>query len=117
MPKKVKVFIWRIDEPEDNFQIMLEGHTKEGAKICFSPNGGLLASRSNDDTVRVWRASDWRCVAIINVSTSFAGTNAYFPALAFHPSEPLLATCVDRPDEISILELDEKALINAAFDM
>lgn len=107
--------IWRIDEPEDNFQIVLEGHTKEVTKICFSPNGGLLASRSNDDTVRVWRASDWRCVAIINVSTSFAGTNAYFPALAFHPSEPLLATCVDRPDEISILELDEEALINAAF--
>ena len=117
MPKKIKVFIWRIDEPEDNFQIMLEGHTKDGAKICFSPNGGLLASRSNDDTVRVWRASDWRYVAIINESTSFAGTNAYFPALAFHPSEPLLATCVDRPDEISILELDEKALINAAFHM
>jgi hypothetical protein len=74
-------------------------------------------SLANDDTVRVWRALDWRCMAIINVSTSFAGTNAYFPALAFHPREPLLATCVDTPDEISILELDEEALINAAFDM
>jgi hypothetical protein len=109
--------IWRIDEPEDNFQIMLEGHTKPVTKICFSPKGNMLASRSNDDTARIWSSSGWRCAAIINVSTSFAGTNVYFPALAFHPSEPLLATCVDRPDEISILELDEEALINAAFHM
>jgi WD40 repeat protein len=109
--------IWRIDEPADNFQIALEGHTKPVTKIYFSPKGSLLASRSNDDTVRVWRAPDWRCVAIINVSTSFAGTNAYFPVLAFHPIEPLLATCVDRPDEISILELDEDALINSSSDI
>jgi hypothetical protein len=63
------------------------------------------------------RAPDWRCVVIINVSTSFAGANVYLPVLAFHPGEPLLATCVDRADEISVLEIDEEALINSSSDI
>ncbi|KAI9888211.1 MAG: hypothetical protein M1814_001089 [Vezdaea aestivalis] len=32
----------------------LEGHVKEVRSLVFSPNGSLLASGSNDDTIRLW---------------------------------------------------------------
>jgi small GTP-binding protein len=67
----------------------LEGHTSYVAAIAFSPDGSLLASKSYDQTVRLWRCDTWEPVAVGPVLTN---PRFWLQALAFHPTEPLLAT-------------------------
>ncbi len=72
----------------------LEGHTSEIEVIAFSPNWPLLASKSRDDTIRIWSCETWETVAVIPKSTH----RSWLPALAFHPTLPLLATAGSAPD-------------------
>jgi GTPase SAR1 family protein len=69
---------------------LLEGHTGIVVAVAWSRGGNLLASQSWDGTVRLWRCDSWEPVAVIPGVVS----NRYLPysALAFHPTEPLLAT-------------------------
>jgi GTPase SAR1 family protein len=71
----------------------LEGHTGHIQRVEFSPDGRLLASKSNDDTIRVWRCDRWEVVAIIPEPCPLH----WLPALAFHPTLPLLATAGSVP--------------------
>jgi len=106
------VRLWRVDEPDDNFQIMLEGHTQTVTRVCFSPTGDLLASKSNDGTVRIWKLSSYQCVAVIDASAAVSGQPPLpSSVLAFHPSEPLLATCLESDQTISTLDLDVRTLL------
>ena len=40
--------------------IQLKGHTAVVRSISFSKDGSFLASSSDDQTVRVWKMSDYR---------------------------------------------------------
>jgi len=71
----------------------LEGHTGRVDIIAFSPDGRLLASKSDDQTIRLWSCETWETVAIIPEPT----TGFWIPALAFHPTLPLLATAGSEP--------------------
>lgn len=106
------IHIWRVDETEEDFQMVRHEHSAAVTNLCFSPNGWLLASKSVDGTVRIWRVQDWQCVAVIDVHGTYSvQTSSYPTVLAFHPTEPWLATCVENNQTISILEIDQTALV------
>lgn len=49
----------------------LQGHTDRIRRVVFTPNGQMLTSVGDDDTIRLWRVSDGQLLATIIVS----GTN------------------------------------------
>ena len=78
----------------------LEGHTDGIDDLVFSPDGRLLASKSLDNTIRIWSCSTWETVAVISEPTH----HDWVPALAFHPTLPVLAvagTELDKPRDLS----------------
>lgn len=93
------VRLWQIDGA---LLTVLTLHKKPITAVSFSADGQLLASKSADDTVRLWRTSDWETVAILEEPHSkFA-----FSGLAFHPSQPTLATLGDKDKVIRVWDLD-----------
>jgi len=92
----------------------LEGHTGEVSIIAFSPDGRLLASKSHDQTIRLWSCETWESAAVIREPSGH-----WVPALAFHPTLPLLATAgserdppgIERFRLIHIWELDFDVLL------
>lgn len=86
----------------------IKGHDGPVKGICFSGCGSLMATKSWDQTLRLWRTDNWTPVAIIEEDTA-----APFPNLSFHPKEPLLASvgAVDRV--LRIWRLDMAALKQA----
>jgi small GTP-binding protein len=96
---------------------VLEGHTASIDDICYSRDGRLLASKSADGTVRIWSCASWETVAVLD-DPHDGGWN---PALAFHPSRPLLVSA-SSDDQIEgrtesylihLRELDYEALFGA----
>ena len=71
----------------------LEGHTGYANIVVFSPDGRLLVSKSTDHTIRLWDCSTWETAAIIPEPTEYE----WIPALAFHPTLPLLAAAGSNP--------------------
>ena len=69
----------------------LEGHTANIVDIVtFSADGRLLASKSNDGTIRLWNCETWETAALVPEQKGIS--NVWIPALAFHPTLPVLAT-------------------------
>ncbi len=62
--------------------------------IAFSPDGRLLASKSDDHTIRLWSCETWQTVAVLPEPTR---KDLWIPALAFHPTLPLLACAGSEP--------------------
>ena len=95
---------------------VLEGHTGVVEIVVFSPDGRLLASKSTDDTIRLWSCDTWETVAVISEPRI---KRRLVPALAFHPVLPLLATAGSEPDTsqqrsrlIRLFELDYDILLS-----
>lgn len=86
---------------------ILEGHTDSVRCLTSSYNGFLLASASNDGTVRIWRTDTWENVAILNEPYS----NGMFSGIAFHPNAPALATLGENGTVIHIWDLDYTTLL------
>jgi hypothetical protein len=89
----------------------LEGHTAGAEFVVFSPNGRLLASIGDDDTICVWSCETWETVAVIPEPKDH---KMWIPALAFHPTLPLLATGrsgSDAPGSIDLWDLDFDLLL------
>ena len=68
-------------------QKSLAGHTDSVTGISFSPDGQLLASRSSDKTVKLWRMPDGKHLATLTGHTDRIGE------MSFSPDGQLLATC------------------------
>jgi WD40 repeat protein len=88
----------------------LEGHTGGVEMVVSSPDGRLLVSKG-EDTIHLWSSETWETIALIPARMN---TTWLTPALAFHPTRPLLAAVGskrDAPDEeldrlIHLWELD-----------
>ncbi len=104
--------IWRFGSDGDlHLDHQLEGHTSIVDMVEFSSDGLLLASRGNDDTIRLWRCDTWASLAVVPELKN----NRHPPhGLVFHPHLPILATVGSAPGtpmemrdrEIHIFSLD-----------
>lgn len=86
----------------------LEGHTAGVNCVSFSADGRLLASKSMDGTVRLWRCDTWDTVAVLEERTA-----SRYSGLAFHPSRPVLATLDHQAEAVRLWELDYSELLEA----
>ena len=89
----------------------LEGHTASITAISFSSDNRLLASKSEDGTVRLWRCDSWEPVAILDEPT---GPDSGASGLAFHPQRSALASLGNDDTAIRIWDLDLNILLASA---
>lgn len=94
------VLLWNAES--GRFFKRLEGHRELVKSVSFSADGTLLASKSSDNTVRLWRTDDWSTVSMLPEYTS----RRWPPTVAFHPLEPILATLGAEDTTLRIWRLD-----------
>jgi WD40 repeat protein len=64
-----------------------EGHTDGIRAIAFDPSSRLLATGSEDQTIRLWHAGTGECLAVLSGHTNWVRS------IAFSPDGSLLASC------------------------
>src|SRR5690242_12596808 len=64
----------------------LEGHSARIAKPAWSPSGSLLASGSDDGTIRLWTTANWKPMRVLA-----AGDGVPVGRVAWSPDSNLLA--------------------------
>ncbi len=89
----------------------IEGH--HGAVYCvaFTPDGRILASESDDNTVRFWKAETWEPLTTL---AETSGASYIGGGLAFHPTKPLLATLGRNSTVVRIWRFDADAILRNA---
>jgi len=87
---------------------IIEAHTDAVTSLCFSPDGGVLASRSLDGTLRLWHAQTQENLATLHEASPISPTGQ---ALAFHPHAPLLAALSGDDHKVTLWELDYRVLL------
>ncbi|KAG0373732.1 Transducin (beta)-like 1 X-linked receptor 1, partial [Mortierella sp. AD032] len=74
-------------------EFVLSGHKDSIESICYSPDGGLIATGSKDKTVRIWRPADFDTDDIIDTLRVLHGHNDTVTGVAFSPSGELFTSC------------------------
>jgi WD40 repeat protein len=98
-------------DPEKRREIgILEGHTDTITGIDFSADGRLFASKSSDDTVRIWRCDNWETVATIEEPHS----DFLFKNVLFSPTNSMLVTLGEEDTIVRIWDLDYATLLGEA---
>jgi small GTP-binding protein len=81
------VVIWDVAPDDLPRLVTLTGHSDAVSSISFDRHGKLLASRSHDGTIQLWRTDSWSHVETFAAETS----RKVYPGLAFSPAGPILA--------------------------
>jgi WD40 repeat protein len=99
--------------------VSFNGHKGEVNTACFAPKGSLLASGSDDKTIRLWNINNQMQIAILN------GHNGWVRSVMISPNGKLLASCsedssiriwnVRNQETISVLEGHEEGVFTLAF--
>lgn len=87
----------------------LEGHTSAINGLACSPNGRLLASISEHNTIRIWDAHSLKAITSWNEGNKL---NRVFNVLEFHPYLPRLVTLGHDINTIFIWKYDEAELVS-----
>jgi WD40 repeat protein len=98
------VYLW--DVARRQLVRRLEGHTHWVCNLSFSGDGRFLATKSLDESVRLWRCDTWACVGVLDELSR----HSWPSSLAFHPRLPVLATLGGLDKIIRIWELDDALL-------
>jgi WD40 repeat protein len=78
IPQAVSMLLGR-DAEWDACRSVLEGHSEEVRAVVFSPDGQLVASASNDSTVRVWETATGQCRCVLEDQPSSISCIAFIP--------------------------------------
>lgn len=90
----------------DSRQIKLSGHTRPVTNLVFSSDGNLLASASEDQSIRIWDMKDGRCLMIFN-----GHTNAIKSINFNHTNKLLVSTSYDNTIRIWNLVTEKQTYI------
>ena len=71
---------------------VLRGHTSDVWSVCFSPDGAVLASGSDDHTIRLWDVADPRGLGAGQFFKSLQGHHTCIKSVSFSPNGQLLAS-------------------------
>ena len=88
----------------------IEGHTDLLISLGFSSTGQILATKSLDNTIRLWNSNTWEQISNLNERASRSG----FSSLAFHPRFSVLATLGAKETVIRIWDIDTDVLLGQA---
>jgi WD domain, G-beta repeat len=115
-----KIFVWDISgEAKLDFKFTLTGHDSRVWSVIFSPNRELLASGSDDKTIRLWNLENGVCLYTLPLQqleeTSAADSNIETDnrvfSISFSPDGSLLASS-GSGKEIKIWDLQRTEFIN-----
>ncbi|KAF7968877.1 hypothetical protein HWV62_29152 [Athelia sp. TMB] len=89
MPHMTKILAIKsgMDDTWPALQQVFEGHTREVYAVAFSPDGGRIASASEDQSVRVWDAETGALIA-----APFEGHTNSVKSVAFSPDGQWIAS-------------------------
>ncbi len=84
-------WIWNADAPDCGHSVLLLGHEDDVRTGAFSPDGRLVVTTSDDDTVRVWDATTGQQRTQLNLPGPSSPPTDYTTSAEFSPDGKSLA--------------------------
>ncbi|KAE8328414.1 hypothetical protein BDV39DRAFT_203937 [Aspergillus sergii] len=112
--KEIPKWIKKRPNIPDNWNPLLhtiQGHSDNVLCVRCSPNGKLVASASEDHTVRLWDVSTWRCLQVLR------GHEAYVNTVKFLSNTSLLSADWNGTVRIWYLDTGESKVLKISLSI